>query len=239
MSGGAYIALSGLRTRLDQLDLVASDIANSGTAGYKSVRTSTMTAERDTFNADLQAAIDVTSGPEHVDFRSGSIMPTGRDLDMAIDGPGFFVLETTSGPRYTRNGHFMRMPDGTLAAADGSPVESDGGQIRLGTGEIRVAEDGTVMNGTVPAGKVRIVVFDETVQLTRDGSARFKAPEDASPDKANAIVRGRALEQSNVSIFERMAQLTEVSRDFESLQRAIQVMFNDIDGRTITELGRR
>ena len=133
----------------------------------------------------------------------------------------------------------MRAADGTLTASDGAPVQSGGGTIRLGRGDVRIGEDGTVFSGNEMVGSIDVVEFGPDVQLTKEGTVRFVAPEGETPDPSEATVRQRALEESNVSLFERLAEMTTVSRDFESLQRAIQMMMTDIDGRTITELGRR
>jgi len=114
MAGGAYTALSGLRTRQEQLDRVAADLANVNTAGYKSERVTTIAAERADFSRALQSAVDVTPGPGRLDMRSGMITPTGRELDFALEGGGFFTVETPQGVRYTRNGQFDRRADGTL-----------------------------------------------------------------------------------------------------------------------------
>ena len=113
MAGSQYIALSGMRARLDQLDRLAADIANVGTAGYKSERSADAQADRPQFNTVLQSAIDVTTGDRRLDVSPGTMAATGRDLDFAIDGNGFFVVETPAGTRYTRNGHFSRSNDGT------------------------------------------------------------------------------------------------------------------------------
>ena len=106
MSGSQYIALSGLRAHVDALDRLAADIANVGTAGYKGVRDARAAAHRDVFDAALQTAIDTTSGGTRLDMTAGALASTGRPLDLALDSPGFFVVETPAGMRYTRNGHF-------------------------------------------------------------------------------------------------------------------------------------
>ena len=115
MAGGYYTALSGMRARLDALDRLASDIANASTAGYKTERNGTQQAPRPSFGDTLQSAIDVTSGEPRIDFRPARWRTTGRSLDVAIEGRGFFVVETPQGPRYTRNGHLQRSADGVLA----------------------------------------------------------------------------------------------------------------------------
>src|SRR5690554_4844200 len=103
MSSGAYSALSGMRARLQELDRLAFDLANVSTAGYKTERAAKMAATRDEFAAALEAAVDVVSAGTKIDFSSGAIASTGRDLDVAIDGRGFFEIETERGMRYTRN----------------------------------------------------------------------------------------------------------------------------------------
>ena len=122
MAGGYYTALSGMRTRQDALDRLASDIANTSTAGYKAERAGTVQADRPSFDTALQSAVDVTNGPARLNLHPGSLASTGRSLDLAIDGPGFFVVDSQTGPRYTRNGHMVRRADGVLAVASDKAI---------------------------------------------------------------------------------------------------------------------
>lgn len=241
MAGGTYAALSGLRTRMEQLDRLAADIANAKTAGYKAERVTTNAAERPDFGKALQAAVDVTPGPGHLDFRPGSLERTGRDLDFAIEGRGFFVIDTPQGPRYTRNGNFSLAADGTVTTADGHPVQSTTGPLKVGRGgAITVADDGTVSVGAQSAGKLRIVDFGDYTELQREDLGRFRAPSAATAgDASGATVRAGTLEASNVSVVDRMVALTEVARGFEALQRGLNILSTELDGRAITELGRR
>ena len=114
MSGGAYSAMSGMQARIAELDRIASDLANVSTAGYKTERTATFAAERD-FAAALASAVDVAAGGTRTDHTPGAITSTGRTLDVAIDGDGYFAIETPQGVRYTRSGNFTRRADGTLS----------------------------------------------------------------------------------------------------------------------------
>lgn len=241
MAGGTYSALSGLQTRLAQLDRIAADIANAGTAGYKTERVPTVEARRPDFGQVLQTAIDVAAAPGLIDFRDGQVQTTNRDLDVALDGRGFFEIQTDQGPRYTRNGQFSRRPDGTLVTADGNVIQGDGDSpIVVGPGAISFQPDGSVRAGGVLAGKLKIVDFGDYVGLRREGGS-FRAEAGTTPTAAPATSRvlGGALEASNVQLPERMVQLTEVSRAFEALQRGITTLMNDVDGRAISELGRR
>jgi len=239
MAGGIYVALSGMRARFEQLDRLAADLANAETAGYKAERGGTAAVNRP-FASVLDAAVDTAPTPPKIDFRAGMVADTGRDLDMAIDGSGFFVVETPGGPRYTRNGHFQRRADGTLTTSDGMVVSGENGPIKLGSGTATVKADGTVVSGGTPAGKLQVVNFDDTLTLSRAEAGRFRAADGVTPKPVAArMVRGGALEQSNVSVVERMAHLTEVSRSFDALRRGLSLIANDIDAKAISELGRR
>lgn len=239
MPGGIYSALSGMQVRMQDLDRVASDLANVGTSGYKSERAATSAAERIRFARALDAAIDVTGGERKVDLRPGIIANTGRDLDAAIEGTGFFVIQTPEGIRYTRDGAFTRRGDGILTTRDGNPVLGEDGEIRIGGGTIKIEENGAIRVGDAVAGRLKVVNFDAPQDIERESGARFRAAPNATPGAASARVVGGSLEAANVSVVDRMAALTEITRAFEGLQRGISVLSNDIDGRAITELGRR
>ena len=245
MPGGIYVALSGMRHYAEQLDQIASDIANTSTSGYKSERSTGVASERPSFSKALQAAIDVAPGEKSIDFRSGSINGTGRDLDFALDGRGFFVLETPEGLQYTRNGHFKTTTDGTLVTADGFAVQGEIGADEYGPlvlpgGQVSVEADGTVLIDGLPSGKFRVADFEDYRVLSREDGGRFSTSEGVTPSVATEVeLRGGALEDSNVSMAEQLVQVAEVARTFEALQRGLSVLMNDIDGRAIAELGRR
>jgi flagellar basal body rod protein FlgG len=229
-----------MRTRLDELDRIALDLANISTPGYKVERAGTLVRERGDFATTLDAAVDVVPGETKIDFRPGTIATTGRDLDVAIDGKGFFVIDTDNGPRYTRDGAFTRRADGVLVTADGETVMGSSGEIKLGTGDIRIDADGTIHTGAIVAGKLRIVEFAQDTDLQRETGARFRAIPGADPTPAPSpkVIAG-ALEESNASVVDLMAKLTEVSRGFDSLQRGVSTFQNELDSRAIAELGKR
>jgi len=239
MSGGSYSAMTGMRARLEELDRLAADLANVSTAGYKTERAATRVSARTEFATALESAVDVVPGQPRIDFRPGSIVTTGRDLDVAIDGSGFFVVETPAGPRYTRNGSFTRRADGVLTTTRGEPVLGEDGEIKLAAGPITIGQDGTVKAGAAVLGKIQIVEFEREADLVRESGARFLAIAGATPRPAAGTLFGGALEQSNASVVDVMAKLTEVSRGFESLQRGASTLTNDLDGRAIAELARR
>jgi flagellar basal-body rod protein FlgF len=238
MPGGYYVALSGMKTRLATLDRLASDIANSSTAGYKSERTSTEQSDRPSFASTLQSAIDVSAGPTRVDLRAGAVVSTGRALDVSIDGNGFLVVDTPAGPRYTRSGRLTRRNDGVLVTGDGDALQGASGPIKVGEGPVDVDVDGTVRSNGVIAGKLKVVEFDSTASLEKETAYRLKTAATARQVTQPAI-RSASLEHSNVSVVDSVSELTSVTRSFETLQRAVSVLMNDVDGRAISELGRR
>lgn len=135
----------------------------------------------------------------------------------------------------------MRRADGTLTTADGMPVQSEAGSpIALADGAVEIGHDGTLRAGGVVAGRLRVVDFPSYLGLSREDGGRFRAPEGLAPTPQDGRgVRSATLEQSNVSVVDRIAQLTEVTRGFEALQRGLTILMNDVDGRAINELGRR
>jgi flagellar basal body rod protein FlgG len=201
-------------------------------------------AERPSFRAVLDSAVDVTTGGTRLDFRPGTIGTTGRDLDAAIEGAGFFVVNGPNGERYTRNGSFVRRADGVLTTSDGLPLVAAGNaqppaHIKVGTGLISISEDGSVKAGDVVAGKLKLVTFGSEDDIERESGTRFRAKPGVAPTVSTARVVGGALEQSNVTLVDRMVALTEVQRTFEALQRGVSMLMNEIDARAIGELGRR
>ena len=104
---------------------------------------------------------------------------------------------------------------------------------------MKIAEDGSIREGEVVAGRLKVVTFNATGEIERESGARFRAASGVTPTASQAQLVGGSLEAANVSVVDRMAALTEISRAFEGLQRGISVLANDIDGRAISELGRR
>ncbi|MDE3154016.1 MAG: flagellar hook basal-body protein [Acidobacteriota bacterium] len=241
MGSGAYLALSGLQTRIDQLDLLSADVANAGTTGYKGQGTSTYGNTRPTFDQTLKSAVDPTLGEVKVNFQPGTIAPTGRALDFAINGKGFFMVDTAAGPRYTRAGGFVRLTDGTLATADDhSPVEGidDRPIVLPPAGQLTVDSDGTIRVNGAQVGQVKIVDFQNYANLQRQGAARFSAIGEQPTTVDRPDVVSGALEQSNVSVERDMARVVELSRTFDAMNKGISVLMNDVERQAITQLGK-
>ena len=241
MGSGAYLALSGLQTRIDQLDLLSADVANAGTTGYKGQGTATYGNTRPTFDQTLKTAVDPTLGQVKINYQDGTIAPTGRALDFAINGKGFFVIDTAAGTRYTRDGGFVRLTDGTLAtAADHSTVEGidDKPIILPPNGALTVESDGTIRVNGAQVGQLKVVDFQDYSKLQRQGAARFTVVGEQPTAMGKPDVVSGALEQSNVSVSRDMARVVELSRTFDAMNKGISVLMNDVERQAITQLGK-
>ena len=149
MDSGYYAAMTGLVARNQALDIAATNLANSGTRGYR--------AEQEFFRSVLMGPDGMDSqmgrtvnnygllGGDRLNMAQGQIDQTGNPLDLAIEGEGFFMVQTPNGPRYTRDGSFHRTNDGRLVTATGFPVLSAGQQvIQIPPGEVSIGADGVI-----------------------------------------------------------------------------------------------
>jgi flagellar basal-body rod protein FlgF len=210
MDRGLYIAASGMAAELARQDQIANDLANAATPGYKADRStqrefgelllSNMKTGRTVGPASLGVAIDRTV----TDLAPAGIRDTGQPLDLAIEGEGFFVVQTPQGERFTRNGQFGASADGRLVTADGLPVQARGG------GAVQVRPD-----GTIDPSQVRVVTV---AGATKAGGNLFTGQ--AADDPA-ARVRAGALEGSGTNAARSMVDLIASMRAFEASQRAI------------------
>ena len=137
-------------------------------------------------------------------------------------------VDTPAGPRYTRNGHLSRTIEGQLITADGAVVRGVDGPITVGEGSLTVDSDGSVMSNGAVVGKLAIVQFGDPGALVRESGALLKTDETPTP-VATPTIRTGSLEQSNVSVVDRVAELTAVNRSFQALQKAVSVLMNDVE----------
>ena len=170
------IAASGLRARMESLDLLANNIANASTGGYKADREFySLYVAPEAAGNDTSSTMPLIETP-WVDHAQGALHATGNPLDVALSGKGFFAVNGPSGPLYTRNGNFRLGADGKLTASDGYPVrDSQGTPLTLqATRPLEISNDGTVTQDGVVAGKLEIVDFTSTAGLSKQGSNYFR-----------------------------------------------------------------
>ncbi len=218
------MAASGLRSRMESLEMLANNIANATTGGYKSDREFySLYLAPEAAGADVPATMPVIERP-WTDFSQGTLRSTGSPLDVALSGKGFFAVKGPSGPLYTRNGNFRVAANGLLTTPEGYPVRASGGAtLTLGaTGEIQIANDGTVrQNGNI-IGQLEVADFTSTAGLAKQGKNYFRADPAARPQtpQGTSVEQGH-LEDSNTGPAEAAVRLVSVLRQFEMLQKAI------------------
>lgn len=225
MDNGIYIALSRQNALFRDMEVTANNLANATTSGY--------TAEKLLFENYLVKdnrrrdayANDVTS---YRDTSSGSIKTTGNPFDLAINGPGYFLVETPFGTRYTKNGNFQIDRDGTLVTAQGFAVLSnDQSRITIPTNATRVVING-IGNIDVDGnsvGQVGLVEFNNEQRMERLGNSLFSTTEPATPATRARIGQG-AIESSNVSSISELIRVQEISRSVGSTAKFIETMYD-------------
>jgi flagellar basal-body rod protein FlgF/flagellar basal-body rod protein FlgG len=168
-------------------------------------------------------------GGSELDFTQGSLEKTGNDLDLAIQGSGFFVAQTSAGQVFTRNGNFHVSPKGKLVTAEGDPVLGDSGPIDIVGGPVSVSSDGTIsVNGAV-AGQLKIVDFPAGTNLTNVGSTYYSAPPKSEVAASGATIQQGSLESSNVNAVASAVELVTLQRYAELMQRALSMFHTDMN----------
>jgi flagellar basal-body rod protein FlgF len=243
MNSGYYAAYAGLVARLDALDVIANNLANVNTTGFRSQREfySAVTANlADVPLTPLNRAINDFGvlGGAHLDLTQGSLQSTGSNLDLAITGPGFFSVQTARGVRYTRNGSFHLDKDNTLVTQDDEAVLGQSGPIVLPRGEVSIASDGTVAVDNAVAGRVQLVEFANSENLTLEGNSDFAAPEGEAVAAQKSTVSEGMLESANLNPIEQTAMMMSLQRHAELLERTLSVFQNDLDKTAIEDMAR-
>jgi flagellar basal-body rod protein FlgF len=210
-----------------QMDVVANNIANINTSGFKSENMlfeqylMPVARDRDFAFADQPLRFTEDWATVH-DMTTGSFATTGNALDVAISGEGFLTVQTPQGERYTRAGSLQLDPAGTLVTTDGYPVLGDGGPIQIGAEEtdILISADGAISTSAGAKGQLRLVEFEDPQALKREGSNLFSGGQ-PQPATESRIVQGM-VERSNVSGITEMSEMIRIQRSYESLASLMQ-----------------
>jgi flagellar basal-body rod protein FlgF len=250
MADGIYTALTGAVAQQQSLDVIANNVANVNTAGYRADRAAFSQflagAQREP-NAVSQlgqpgARVDAFVRVDAIahDYTDGALKLTGNPLDMALSGDGFFTVDTPQGERLTRAGSFVMGAGGMLTTNEGHPVLGiDGKPIHLPSDRnIQVDPDGTLKSDALVLGKLKLVRAQDPAQLEKESATVFKVAPDAPLLAANVTVTQGHIEASNVNAVAGLNDLISVSRSFDALQKVIDT-FQKIDDRTARDLGSR
>lgn len=243
MENAQLIAVSTQSALKTQLNVVANNIANMNTNGYKSqtVRFAEYlmpVAEASTFDGNRDQTLSYVLDAESVyNFKPGATVQTDSPLDVAVNGPGWFTIETDKGVRYTRDGNFSLNTQGELITSSGNRVLGDGAPIVFTPQdtEIEIAQNGTITTSQGERGKLTGVVFENLSQLKPDGVNLYSGP-DARPSEEVVFLQG-LLEQSNTEPVNEMTKLIDVTRTYESVSRMLKKL-DDLRETAIGRLGR-
>ncbi len=243
MDNTLYVAVSRAMILRREMDVVANNIANSDTAGFKveSLITQTDTTPltaKGLAPTKIQFAMDTGLAR---DFGQGAVSRTGSALDVAIQGQGFFRVNTANGPRYTRDGRFTADAQGQITDAKGNPIADDSGSPMVldpTKGPPSISADGIVSQGEDRIGKLGVYKFDSLSGLTKtgDGFYRNDSNQTAQADTVSTVSQG-SVESSNVQPVLEITRMTEISREYERINKLMD-QTSDLDSQSINRLGR-
>jgi flagellar basal-body rod protein FlgF len=221
--------VSAMQAQWVRHEILSNNLANISTPGFKRDDLALIPDSVAAATAPTTNVLPLPSGAgmiQWTDYSQGSIQVTGRSLDAAINGPGFFVVETGSGPRYTRAGNFNVGPNRILTGPMGAPVMGQRGQITVSTGRVSFGPAGEVLDDGRIVDTLVVVDFPKPYPLTKDGQALYSRTDPTiEPDRAKGYeITGGALESSNMASVPLMVSMIDVLRTYEAAQRALQAM---------------
>lgn len=235
MDSGLYAACAGLMARTQQLDTVASNLANSSSAGFHGQKNvfGTVLAEAQR-HGRLSALNQVTNSygilsGTRLDDTQGTMTSTGNPLDVALEGPGFLKVQTANGTAYTRNGSLQVSSSGKLVTAQGDLVLGQSGPISLPSGTPAISSDGTISSGGAIVGKLQVVTFPASVLPQTQGNSYFSAPEAQEQAAAHTGVRQGSLEGANTSPIDGVVELVNVQRATETMRHVLTMLDSEMD----------
>lgn len=224
MSSGIYTVVSGAIAQEIRLASIANNLANAQTPGYKS--------SKPVFEAVLSSTVTDTENPNtyvavyesRVDFSTAPLIQSGAKLDLALEGSGFFVIDTPNGPMYTRNGQFTLDAEKRLVTVSGAPVRGDGGVITIDGNDVVVENDGSIFVDGVSAGRITVTDFQDKTFLRPAGKGLFlnSEPSNAEVEATHFSIKQGAYEASNVEVMKEMIDIIATMRAYESYTKLQQ-----------------
>lgn len=229
--GGVMLAASERR-----LEVVSTNVANTSTPGFKKE-----VSFQDALSArDQAAALSGQSAPDartFTEFSQGALRMTGKPLDLAVSGYGFFKLRAGDQFFYGRAGAFERSANGSVVDAQGMALQAaGGGDLVIAAGKVEILQDGTVLQDGAPAARIALAQPAHADLLQRAGAGLFLAPEDAMQDVAAPVVRSGMLEASNVGMADEMVEMMTALRQAETGARLVQ-LYDSLAGQSISTFG--
>jgi len=245
VDSGYYAACTALKTQSNALEVIANNVANINTTGYRaqlpSFESLLVEGENSTPSNGWSRLVNqfaVLDGAR-LDLTEGNLQRTGNPLDLALDGPGFFTVQTKAGELYTRDGNFRLSATGQLTTAAGDAVLGTAGPINVpGNAQIAIGPDGTISLAGAVTGKLRLVEFAPGAQLTAVGGQYYSAPATAATPALHTRIQAGMLESSNVNPVAAVVALITAQRQAEMVGRAMSAFYTDLNHIAVDELPR-
>jgi flagellar basal-body rod protein FlgF len=241
MDNASLVTLSYQLAAFRSMDVIANNIANVSTPGFKRESTKFEELVQQVRPSDDPGSPRTLSFVRDAgvvrDLSEGSLQTTGSPFDLAISGKGYFAVQTAAGERYTRNGHFTLNADGIIVNEQGDPLLGDGGPISISTddGNITIGADGTVTGKQGQIAKVRLVDFADERAMTKEGASLYSTTQ-TPISAANAVLSQGMLETSNVQPVVEISRMIEVMRSYEATATLSQST-DDMKRQAIQKLG--
>lgn len=244
MSSGIWAAASGAVGQIAHLDNASNNLANLDTAGFHVDRmvfrrALTDVTGKQSSHPSLEYSVVQSATP---DMRAGRIVPTGRELDVALpDDNAFFAVQTEHGVRYTKAGNTQIMPDGALATPDGMPYLGPNGRpliVPMGTSQVSIGPSGELqVDGELDGQRMMVVSFPNTAGLEKAGSVLFHAtPAAGLPQRvADPYMQTQALEKSTDRAFSHMRDVVNATRNFSMVSQVIEA-FKSVEDRAARDI---
>jgi flagellar basal-body rod protein FlgF len=221
MDNSLLVSLSQQIASFRSMDVIANNLANVSTPGFKREAAKFEEYVTQVAPSEGQTGIQTVSFVKDAgvmrDLAEGNVTTTGATFDTAIEGQGYFAVQTAQGERYTRNGHFSLDASGQIVTSAGNPVMGDGGPITItpDDGDVHIAADGTVSGKNGQIGKLRLVDFPNDRALVKQGESLYSTTQ-APGAASDAKVRQGMLESSNVQPVIEISHMIEVMRSYEA-----------------------
>ncbi|MDP3736674.1 MAG: flagellar basal-body rod protein FlgF [Hyphomonadaceae bacterium] len=241
MDNSLMVGLSAQQVLQQRMDLTANNLANMTTSGFKTERlVMRELSERPAAASDTPQDIAfVDAWMLQRDFSSGPMEQTGNPLDMAIDGEGFFVVQTADGEAYTRDGQFALDSQGRVTTHTGDLVMGDGGPLTIdpNAGPFSISREGSISQNGAMLGTFKTVAFDTPAALEKVGNNLWKATGEAPRAPVNSHVAAGFVEGSNVNAVSELTQMIEISRSYTAVAKMIS-QSDELRGASIEKLSR-
>jgi flagellar basal-body rod protein FlgF/flagellar basal-body rod protein FlgG len=242
MDSGFYAACTALVSQTDALDTIANNLANASTGGFRA-RHATFSSVLAGSGRPLGSELNrVTNdygvlGDSHLDLTQGSLVRTGNDLDVGVDGPAFLSVQTATGPVYTRDGGLRVSPKGQLVTSAGDAVIGDQGVITLPiNAKIGISPDGTISADGAIAGKLKLVEFPPGTDVESLGNTYYTAPAKSALAATRSVVRQGTLENSNVNPVASVIELINAQRSAETMRHALTMFDTEMNKTAVQDL---